>query len=86
MLRKNIFTAMCVPYLEDRYEKNSKLDYSLQDYVSRMQFTGETREHCYKVLDYLYVIYPNDKENANYHLQIAANLYYQSIPHELLLR
>lgn len=70
MLRKNIFTAMCVPYLEDRYEKSSKLDYSLQDYVSRMQFNGETREHCYKVLDYLYTIYPNDKENAHYHLQI----------------
>ncbi len=70
MRKRNIFSAMGVPYIKDRYEDNSKMDFMLQQYVLHMQLNSTTREYCYKILDYLYLLYPNDNINANEHLQI----------------
>lgn len=70
MLRNNIFVAMGMPPIKDKYEDGSEMKYMLQDYVAHMQFVDETKEYCHKVLDYLYSVYPNDKENAHEHLQI----------------
>lgn len=70
MLRNNIFVAIGMPPIKDKYEDGSEIKYMLQDYVAHMQFVDETKEYCYKVLDYLYSVYPNDKENAHRHLQI----------------
>ena len=70
MLRNNIFVAMGMPPIKDKYEDGSEMKYMLQDYVAHMQFVDGTKEYCHKVLDYLYSVYPNDKENAHEHLQI----------------
>lgn len=70
MLRNNIFAVVGMPYIKDKYEDGSEMKCMLQDYVVHMQFVDETREYCYKVLDYLYAVYPNDEENAHEHLQI----------------
>lgn len=70
MLKNNIFTTMGMPHIKDRYEDGSEMKYMLQDYVVHMQFVDEIKEYCYKVLDYLYTVYPNNKENARDHLQI----------------
>lgn len=70
-LKKSLFTTMGVPYLKGRYEEKAKLDFTLQEYVSHMQVcNSDTQDHCYKILDYLYSIIPNDAENASNHLQI----------------
>lgn len=69
-MEENIFTVIGVPFLKGRYEEKAKMDYKLQDYVTKMQFYNETQEHCYKLLDFLYSIFPNDKANAHENLQI----------------
>ena len=70
-LKKSLFTTMGVPYLKGRYEEKAKLDFTLQEYVSHMQVcNSDTQDHCYKILDYLYSIIPNDAKNASNHLQI----------------
>lgn len=69
-IKKNIFTIMSMPYLKGRYEDGFKKKYTLQDYVCHMQFDSQAQGHCYKVLDYLYGLYPNDETNAREHLQV----------------
>ena len=69
MLRNNIFVAMGMPPIKDKYEDGSEMKYMLQDYVAHMQFVDEAKEYCHKVLDYLYSVYSNNKENAHEHLQ-----------------
>lgn len=69
-LRKNILTVVGLPNLKDRYTENSKIKFTLLDYVAHMQFIDVTKERCYNILDYLYSIYPNEANTAYEHLQI----------------
>ncbi|WP_341876539.1 SMEK domain-containing protein [Defluviitalea saccharophila] len=72
-LEKQILLTMGMPFsLPDRYNKNGIEQYSLQDYVIDCQIYHEEniRLRCYKILDYLYSVVPNDEENAINYLQI----------------
>ncbi|SHI01064.1 hypothetical protein SAMN02745196_02322 [Clostridium collagenovorans DSM 3089] len=73
MLEKQMFMKVGIPFpLADRYNKKNIDQYNLLDYVSNIQIFGndEIKIKCYKILDYLYSVVPNDKENATNHLQI----------------
>ncbi len=72
MLEKQILMTMGVPFLPpDRYNKEDANQYDLQSYVTDCQVESEDIIiKCHKVLDYLYSIIPNDKENATANLQI----------------
>lgn len=69
-LRKNILTTVGLPYLNERYTDNTEMKFTLQDYVAHMQYIKTTKDYCYKVLDYLYSIYPDNKNTAHENLQI----------------
>lgn len=73
MLEKQIMMTMGIPFpLHDRYNKKDVKQYDLLDYVrdSQIYYDEEIKIRCYKILDYLYSIVPNDKENATNYLQI----------------
>lgn len=73
MLEKQILMKVGIPFpLLDRYNQKKIDQNNLLDYVRNIQVfsDGEIKIKCYKVLDYLYSVVPNDKENANNHLQI----------------
>lgn len=72
-LEKQIMITMCMPFpLPDRYNKKDIKQYNLLDYVraSQIYYSEEIKVKCHKILDYLYSIVLNDKENAVRYLQI----------------
>ena len=73
MLEKQMLMTMSMPFrLQDRYNKNDIKQYNLLEYVgnSQIYYGEEIKRRCHNILDYLYSIVPNDKENANNYLQI----------------
>ena len=72
MLKKQILLKVGIPKLRERYLKDSKCGVSIEQYVQDIQINGnlKIKEKCYKILDYLYSIVSNDKENATKYLQI----------------
>ncbi|WP_238881720.1 SMEK domain-containing protein [Clostridium sp. YIM B02551] len=73
MYEKQMFIKMGTPFpLPDRYNKKDIKQYNLLDYVrdSEIYYGEEIKVKCYKILDYLYSIVPNDKINATSYLQI----------------
>lgn len=69
-LKELIFLTAGVPILNGRYDEQEKPTFILRNYVCHMQFYEESKEQCYKILDYLYSKYPNEESTANEHLQI----------------
>lgn len=71
-LEKNIFKTMSIPNLPERYYSESKNIITLQQYMLDLQINGsvEYKDKAEKILNYLYTITPNDKENALRYLQI----------------
>ena len=74
MLEKQILTTMGMPssLLPDRYNKKNVKQYDLLNYVidSQIYYDEEIKTRCHRILDYLYSIVSNDKENATNYLQI----------------
>lgn len=74
MLEKQILMTIGMPssLLPDRYNKKNAKQYDLLNYVidSQIYYDEEIITRCYNILDYLYSIIPNDKENATSYLQI----------------
>lgn len=74
MLQNQIFQKIGVPYMKNRYPKDMKCNISLEQYVQDIQLKqnidSKLIKKCYKILDYLYSIINNDKENASRYLQI----------------
>lgn len=72
-LEKQILMTIGVPFpLPDRYNKKNFKQYDLLNYVidSQIYYDEEIKKRCHRILDYLYTIIPNDKENAINYLQI----------------
>ena len=69
-LEAQMLQIVGIPSLKKRYPKNASINYMLRDYVAKMQFNKDTQQICHQLLDYLYTLYPNDKQNAQSHLQI----------------
>lgn len=74
MLEKQILMTMGMPssLLPDRYNKKNVKQYDLLNYFidSQMNYDEDIKLRCHRILDYLYSIVPNDKENATNYLQI----------------
>ncbi|WP_027630689.1 SMEK domain-containing protein [Ruminiclostridium cellobioparum] len=74
MFEKQILMTVGMPssLLPDRYNKKNVKQYNLLDYVidSQIYYGEEIKIRCHKILDYLYSVVPNDKENATEYLQI----------------
>lgn len=72
MLEKRILMSVGLPNIKKRYEMDKKCNKSIQQYVSNAQmcFDSVVKDKCYKILDFLYSITTNDKENAVDYLQI----------------
>jgi hypothetical protein len=73
MLEKQIWMTVCMPFpMLHRYKKEDIEEYDLRSYVvdSQLYFGDKLRIKCQNILDYLYSIIPNDKENATEYLQI----------------
>ncbi len=74
MLEKQMLMTLGMPpsLLPDRYNKKSVEQYNLLDYVRDCQiyYDEEMKTRCHRILDYLYSIVSNDKENATRYLQI----------------
>lgn len=74
MLEKQILMTMGMPssLLPDRYNKKNVKQYDLLNYVidSQIYYDEEIKTRCHRILDYLYLIVSNDKENATNYLQI----------------
>ncbi len=72
-LEKQILMTVGMPFpLPDRYNKKGIEQYCLLNYVRDCQiyYEDDIKLRCYKILDYLYSVIPNDKENATNYLQI----------------
>jgi len=72
-LEKQILMTMGMPFpLPDRYNKKGIEQYDLLNYVRDCQiyYEEDIKLRCHKILDYLYSVVPNDKENATNYLQI----------------
>lgn len=74
LLEKQIAMTIRMPenFLVDRYHRPNAENYELSYYIQVAQYSSDnkTKEKCYKILDYLYSIIPNDNENAGDYLQI----------------
>ncbi|RPF47680.1 hypothetical protein EDD70_0478 [Hydrogenoanaerobacterium saccharovorans] len=73
MLEKQIFMTVGMPFqFPDRYNNNDVKQYDLITYIrdSQIYYGDEIRIRCHTILDYLYSIVPNNKENAIKYLQI----------------
>ena len=72
MLEKQMLMIVGIPSLPDRYNKKGVKQYDLRNYVidSQIYYDEEIITRCHRILDYLYSIVPNDKENATKYLQI----------------
>lgn len=69
-LETQILQRAGFPYRKQRYPANASIRYILREYVARMQFVVDLQEKCYRLLDYLYSLYPNNEQYARIHLQI----------------
>ena len=71
-LESNVYRAMGLLNLQNRYVHDEKTVFSLQDYILYLQISGFTdcKESAENILDYLYGIIPNDREHALEYLQI----------------
>ena len=72
-LEKQILMTVGMPFpLPDRYNKKNIKQYDLLNYVRDCQiyYEEDIKLRCHKILDYLYSVVPNDKENATNYLQI----------------
>ncbi|PKM73707.1 MAG: hypothetical protein CVU91_01225 [Firmicutes bacterium HGW-Firmicutes-16] len=73
MLEKQIYMTMGISSPPpDRYNKEDDNQYDLLSYFidSQLYDSEKIKMKCHKILDYLYTIVPNDKENATGYLQI----------------
>lgn len=74
MLEKQMLMTMGMPssLLPDRYNKKNVKQYGLLNYFidSQINYDEEIKTRCHRILDYLYSIVPNDKDNATNYLQI----------------
>ncbi len=73
MLEDQIWKIMCMPFpRKSRYSTADMQSEDLRKYSLSMQLTNDEhlKNKCYKILDYLYSITPNDDENAENYLQI----------------
>lgn len=72
LLEKQILLAFGIPNLHSRYEKDPACEITLQEYVFSVQLRSDEalKQQCHQMLDYLYEIIDNSKENAADHLQI----------------
>lgn len=72
LLEKQILQTVGIPDFEKRYSVDKNLLLSLQEYMIQMQLisSGQVVEKAQSILDYLYSLYPNNKEYAKENLQI----------------
>jgi len=72
LLEKQIVAAVGIPNLQKRYKLKTTEVKDLQDYVANAQIycLEDIQNKCYKILDYLYALIPNNRENATEYLQI----------------
>ena len=73
ILEKHIFESIGIPHSlrKPRYKLDEKCKLSLQEYVFCTQLKNKKEKNkCNKICDYLYSIYPNDKETALENFQI----------------
>ena len=72
LLEKEIFETVGISDFEKRYPVDKNLLVSLQQYMIQMQLisSGQVSEKAQSILDYLYSLYPNNKEYAEKNLQI----------------
>lgn len=70
MLKRQMFSAVGVPYFKGRYEDGLGMSCLLGDYVIQMQLINSQEQYCYQILDYLYQLYPDSKEFAEENFQI----------------
>ena len=72
LLEKQILLTFGIPNLHSRYEKGPACEITLQEYVFSVQLRSDEalKQQCHQMLDYLYEIIDNRKENAADHLQI----------------
>ena len=72
VLEKQIMLTMGVPGdLPDRYNKKKGRKSNLREYFTDTEaYKKNLTIKCYKILDYLYSIVPNDEKNAKRYLQI----------------
>lgn len=71
-LEKQIMQTVGIPDFEKRYTVNKNLFLSLQEYMLQMQLSSNDQvvEAAQSILDYMYSLYPNNKEHAKENLQI----------------
>ena len=72
-LEKQMLLTVGIPCaLPDRYKTADIEQYNLRSYVidSQICYGEDIKFQCHKILDYLYSIVPNDKDNALNYLQI----------------
>ena len=75
ILEKQILQIVGIPFpMPDRFGRKKAKRYNLRQYVADLQLNvcEELKNKCYKILDYLYKIIPNNKENAEAFLQIQS--------------
>ncbi len=72
LLEKQILQTMGIPDFEKRYPIDKNLLLSLQEYMIQIQLIScsQVVEQAQSVLDYLYSLYPNNKEYAKENLQV----------------
>jgi hypothetical protein len=72
LLEKQILETVGIPSFEKRYPVDKNLLLSLQQYMIQIQLIsgGQVVEEAQSILDYLYSLYPNNKEYAEKNLQI----------------
>jgi len=74
MVENQIFMIMGMPpqFIPDRYNKKDANQCDLRKYVqtSQLYCSEDIEIRCHEILDYLYSIVPNDKDNAINYMQI----------------
>ncbi len=73
VLENQLWKTLCMPSLrEKRYNNEYNEQYHLRNYAVDAQLRDDIdlKNKCYKIIDYLYSIVPNDEENAKSYLQI----------------
>ena len=71
-LKQQILLVSGLPNLEDRYTLDKKCNMHIQSYVANLQiyFGEKIRLRTYKIIDYLYSKFNNDKKDSFNYLQI----------------
>ena len=71
LLIKQMLNGFGLNNLPERYLLSPNTNQSLQEYAIKCQFmNSELRSECFSILDSLYEKIPNDKNNAQFNLQI----------------